>query len=177
MSKVFVNSKELFNYSSDLGKLIFNEYKPDAIIGLSRGGNTPSIIIHEFLNYKGVMCNYYNISCKSYNSNNTQNNNVFIDCTDYTITNLQDCKKILIVDDVFDSGLTIMNVLNYLSKHHILSYNIKIATIFYKPQNNKTTITPNFYIRETNNWIVFPHELVGLNDTEVLDKINHETYQ
>tara|TARA_E500000331_G_C17030357_1_gene614886 strand:+ start:271 stop:804 length:534 start_codon:yes stop_codon:yes gene_type:complete len=174
MSKLFVNSSELFKYSSILADKILNNYKPDAIIGLSRGGSTPSIIIHEYLNYKDVKCNYYNISCKSYNDDNTQKDHVFVDCTDYTITSLQDCNKILIVDDVFDSGLTIMNVLNYLSKHHILSYNIKIATIFYKPKNNKTTIIPNFVTKKTDDWVVFPHELMGLNEGDISYKINHE---
>lgn len=171
MARLFVNSNELFKYSSILADKVLNNYKPDVIIGLSRGGSTPSIIIHEYLNYKGAKCNYHHISCKSYN---TQNPYVFVDCSDYTIISLKQSKKILIVDDVFDSGLTMMKVLNYLSKYQILSYNIKIATIFYKPKNNKTTIIPNFYIKETEDWIVFPHELVGLNDTELLDKINHE---
>tara|TARA_B100000131_G_scaffold74907_1_gene71324 strand:+ start:432 stop:965 length:534 start_codon:yes stop_codon:yes gene_type:complete len=174
MSKLYVNSKELFRYSSELGKLVAKDYKPDAIIGLSRGGNTPSIIIHELLNHKGINCKYFNMSCKSYNQDNIQSDECRVNCSQDTLNSLQECSDILIVDDVFDTGITISNILSYLSVQHILSYNIKVATIFYKPSNNKTTITPNYYIITTSDWIVFPHEYIGLTDFEISQKINHE---
>ena len=43
----------------------------------------------------------------------------------------------------------------------------KIATLYYKPANNKTDIVPDFYLHSTNEWIVFPHELEGLTLDEI----------
>jgi hypoxanthine-guanine phosphoribosyltransferase len=45
--------------------------------------------------------------------------------------------------------------------------NIKLATIYFKPDQNQTEITPDYYITETDEWIVFPHELDGLTKEEV----------
>ena len=44
---------------------------------------------------------------------------------------------------------------------------IKIATVYYKPANNKTNRTPDFFVHETDRWVVFPHELKDLSDEEM----------
>ena len=44
---------------------------------------------------------------------------------------------------------------------------IRIATPWYKPSKNKTGRAPNYFIHETAQWLVFPHELTGLTDEEV----------
>ena len=44
---------------------------------------------------------------------------------------------------------------------------IKIATPYYKPLNNKTEIEPDYYIHKSNKWLVFPHELEGLDIDEI----------
>ena len=46
-------------------KIKHSKYKPDAILGISRGGCVPSIIIHEYLNYNNIKCKYYVMSIKS----------------------------------------------------------------------------------------------------------------
>ena len=45
---------------------------------------------------------------------------------------------------------------------------IRVATVYYKPEKNKTDRTPDFYIYETEKWLVFPHELDGLTAEEIL---------
>ena len=44
---------------------------------------------------------------------------------------------------------------------------IRIATPWYKPSKNKTERVPNYFIHETSQWLVFPHELTGLTLEEV----------
>ena len=44
---------------------------------------------------------------------------------------------------------------------------IRIATPYFKPNKNKTDRKPNYYIHETDNWLVFPHELDGLTIEEL----------
>ena len=44
---------------------------------------------------------------------------------------------------------------------------VRIATVFWKPDANLTDIQPDFYMNATNDWIVFPHELEGLTDEEI----------
>ncbi len=46
--------------------------------------------------------------------------------------------------------------------------NVRIATVYYKPSRNKTRLVPDFYVRATDEWLVFPHELKGLTREEIL---------
>lgn len=174
MSKIFVNTNDIYNYSCTLGNNILKTYKPDVVLGVSRGGCIPGIFIHEYLNFNGVVCEYCNIGCKSYDNNNNKTATHEIDCSHITLSKLLDVDHILIVDDVFDTGLTVMNILNFLSEKGVYSDKIKICTVFYKPKKNKTTIIPDYYVKETDDWIVFPHELVGLHGGDISYKINYE---
>lgn len=167
MTKLFVDSNQFYDLSLGLAKKIEDsDFKPDFILGVSRGGCVPSIVVHEYLNYKDIVCNYGIVSVKSYNEDNTRGNDMFIDMSDYTKEQLKD-KQILIIDDVFDTGNTMMSLGNYLSNIGINSYNFKIGCVYYKPTKNQTTIIPDYYEQKREEWIVFPHELVGLSDKEV----------
>ena len=78
--------------------------------------------------------------------------------------------SILIVDDVFDTGLSVKQVIIDLKRHcRKNTPEIRIATPYFKPANNRTDISPEYYIEESNKWLVFPHELDGLSDTEILE--------
>jgi hypothetical protein len=70
---------------------------------------------------------------------------------------------------VFDSGHSIEALLNELKSKMRLNMpaKVKIATPWYKPNNNQTKLTPDYYLHETDNWIVFPHELAGLSFEEI----------
>jgi hypothetical protein len=45
---------------------------------------------------------------------------------------------------------------------------IRIATVYYKPARNRSALVPDFYVRTTDQWLVFPHELEGLTREEIL---------
>tara|TARA_Y100000389_G_C17456248_1_gene518384 strand:+ start:1647 stop:2171 length:525 start_codon:yes stop_codon:yes gene_type:complete len=171
MSKLFVDSNQFFNLSLDLAKkVVDSNFNCDVVLGISKGGCIPGIIVHEYLNYKGIKCDYSSVSVKSYDDNNIQGNNTIIDMSEYTKKQLKD-KKILIVDDVFDTGNTMMCLGNYLSIIGIDSYNYEIACVYYKPNNNITTIIPDYYEQSREEWIVFPHEFMGLTEKEVEFKL------
>ena len=78
----------------------------------------------------------------------------------------------LIVDDVYDSGLSVQAVLANLKERARKNtpHDIRIATVYYKPLNNKTKPkrVPDYYLYKTNKWLVFPHELNGLTPEEIL---------
>ena len=87
----------------------------------------------------------------------------------YIIENINAEDALLIVDDVFDSGRSIRAVLHELAEktRRNMPVNIKIACPWYKPGNNKTRIVPDYYVHETDKWLVFPHELAGLTIEEI----------
>ena len=77
--------------------------------------------------------------------------------------------SLLIVDVIFDTGnsyAAVMNELRSRAKRNT-PHDIRIATPWYKPSKNMTSFRPDYYIHETDRWVVFPHELQGLSEAEV----------
>jgi len=78
--------------------------------------------------------------------------------------------RLLLIDDVFDSGRSLEAALHELSRRCRLNMpkQVRIATVYWKPRRNKTQLKPDFCVRETDEWLVFPHELQGLTREEIL---------
>ncbi len=49
----------------------------------------------------------------------------------------------------------------------LFSFFTLLCAVFYKPKNNKIDVAPDFFCQETDAWLVFPHELEGLNEEEI----------
>ncbi|MFT6693340.1 MAG: hypoxanthine phosphoribosyltransferase, partial [Neolewinella sp.] len=76
--------------------------------------------------------------------------------------------SLLIVDDVHDTGLSIQQAIDDLKKACKKNTpDIRIATPYYKPKNNKAGKAPDYFLHETDEWLVFPHELHGLTAEEI----------
>lgn len=89
----------------------------------------------------------------------------------YLISRLSFEDQLLIIDDVFDSGHSLEAVLAELRRRcrRNLANQIRIATVYYKPERNRSSLKPDYYVRSTDNWLVFPHELHGLTREEILE--------
>lgn len=86
----------------------------------------------------------------------------------YIIRQLESEDSLLIVDDVHDTGLSIQQAIKDLTQACKKNTpQIRVATAYFKPNNNKTDSTPDYYIHETDDWLVFPHELHGLSADEI----------
>jgi len=70
---------------------------------------------------------------------------------------------------VFDSGRSIEATLRELTARcrHNTPREIRIATVYWKPRRNQTTMRPDYYVHETDEWLVFPHEICGLTEDEI----------
>ena len=67
-----------------------------------------------------------------------------------------------------DTGLSIQQIVNDLKTACKKNTpDIKVATPYFKPTKNKTERKPDFYLNETDEWLVFPHELDGLTIDEI----------
>ena len=86
----------------------------------------------------------------------------------YVIRKLESHDRLLIVDDVHDTGHSIEQVINDIKTACKKNTpEIKVATPYFKPEKNLTNNKPDFYIHETDKWLVFPHELEGLTIDEI----------
>jgi len=76
----------------------------------------------------------------------------------------------LLIDDVFDSGRSLEAVITELRRRcrRNLPQQIRVATVYYKPTRNRSNLVPDYHVRATDHWLVFPHEVHGLTREEIL---------
>src|SRR5574344_319375 len=141
MKDIFLN-KLYYSYEmckEDTQKLvdISKSFKADAFLSIARGGLTLSHLMSQALNQRNV----FTINSISYDRKN-QKDSIEI----FNIPDLKSYKKVLIIDDIVDSGKTMIEVFKILNEK-FPNTEFKLATLFY--------IKPDFYIKQTDMWIEF----------------------
>jgi hypothetical protein len=128
-------------------KIRKNNFKPDIIVGVSRGGWPPARVMSDLLDNP----NLANVRAEFYlGVAETKGEPTLTQPVSMTIAG----KKVLVVDEVADTGKSLK-----LVKEHIIekgATEVKIATVYYKPWS---IVKPDYYEKETSKWIVFPWEI------------------
>ncbi len=171
MALRYLSADALLADSQTLALNILNSgFQPDLLVALWRGGAPVGLAIHEVLVATGHRCEHWPLRAESYAGIARQHEVRFFGL-DQLQPMLQMSTRILLVDDVFDTGLTMQQLLKHIgSLAAQQSQDIRIATPWYKPGNNQTALTPHYHLHTTADWLVFPHELQDLGDTEILAK-------
>ena len=171
MKKHYIDSNQLLQDAYQLAIEIYTSgYRPDFIVGVWRGGCPIGIAIQEVFEYLGASTDHIAIRTASYTGIGERNRSVRVHGLSYLVERLQNNQQVLIVDDIHDTGLSIDQIVNDLQQRcGEKNIGVKIATPFYKPNSNKTQRTPDYFLHSTNQWVVFPHELAGLTDDEILN--------
>lgn len=124
-----------------------DEFRPDVIVGISRGGWPPARVLSDLLsnpNVANVRAEFY-LGIAQTNSEPTLTQPVSVETKG---------KRILIVDEVADTGKSLKMV-----KKHIIqegAVEAKTVTVYYKPWS---IVKPDYFAKETSDWIVFPWEI------------------
>ncbi|TFG75337.1 MAG: phosphoribosyltransferase, partial [Chrysiogenales bacterium] len=142
---------------------------PDFIVGIWRGGTPVGIAVQELLEHFGVASDHIAIRTSSYEGIEKRGKCIQVHGLNYIVKNANAAHCLLIVDDVYDTGLSIkaiIDTLNVLSRRNT-PHDIRVAAVYFKPDNNRTERRPEYYVHETDKWLVFPHELNGLNPEEI----------
>ena len=169
MEKHYIQAGQLLKDSYDLAWKIFESgFKPDFIIGVWRGGAPVGIAVQEFLDFLGISSDHIAIRTSYYSGINSTKDYVQVFGLNYVVKQLKSNNSLLIVDDVYDTGMSISKVIEEIESSCMKNMPvIRVATPFFKPKNNKTDRMPDYYIHETDQWLVFPHELQGLSIDEI----------
>ena len=170
--KHYIGADELLQDSFRLGLEVFKSgFRPDFIVGVWRGGTPVGIAVQEILHVCGIHTDHISIRTSSYEGIGQRGKEVQVHGLDYIIKNINAEDSLLIVDDVFDTGLSVLAILEALKEKSRLNTpkDIRIATPWFKPKNNKTSLIPHYFLKESENWLVFPHELDGLSRQEIRD--------
>jgi hypothetical protein len=127
-------------------KIRKNGFKPDIIVGVSRGGWPPARVLSDLMSNP----NLANVRAEFYlGVAETKEEPVLTQPVSMKVAG----KKVLVVDEVADTGKSLK-----LVKEHIIEQDateVKIATVYYKPWS---IVKPDYYEKETSRWIVFPWE-------------------
>lgn len=168
--KRYISAQELLEDSFRLAVNIYNSgYRPRLIVGIWRGGTPVGIAVQEYFEYRGASTDHIAIRTASYTGINEQSDTVKVDGLEYVVEHAGDDEPLLLVDDVFDTGHSMAAVIEGLNGMigHDSRKRARIACPWYKPGKNRTKLVPDYYLHETEDWLVFPHELSGLTEEEI----------
>lgn len=139
---------EIYNMLLNLYEKIRKDgFNPDIIVGVSRGGWAPARVLSDLMDNP----NLANVRAEFYlGVAETKGEPVLTQAVSMAVAG----KKVLLVDEVADTGKSLK-----LVKEHIIeqgAVEAKIATVYYKPWS---IVTPDYYEKETRDWVVFPWEI------------------
>jgi hypoxanthine phosphoribosyltransferase len=172
MDKLFISANSLLRDSMELARRIVSSgFRPTYLVAMWRGGAPIGIAVQEVLEYHSIHADHIAIRTSSYLGIGEQAKTVRVHAIDYLVSRLSADDDLLLVDDVFDSGRSLEAVIATLKRRckRNLPENLRIATVYYKPARNRSSLVPDYFIRETDSWLVFPHEIQGLTREEILE--------
>lgn len=165
--KLFVKPAKLVRDSFRLARLIYDSgFRPDVLLALWRGGTPVGAVVHEFLLYHGIQTYHTAVKAESYHGIGLRTTPVF-ERLDLIARQVRKNANVLIVDDIFDSGTTLSCLKTALAPR---THSIRTATLYCKNAPDRKCPPPDYHLIQTDAWVVFPHELVGLSPAEIKAK-------
>lgn len=140
---------EIHGACISLANAINKTFYPNYILGISRGGLLPAVIMsHCMYNTPIDIVDYSSIEGEGDNPNNHTN----------YLPVINDNSPLLIIDDIWDSGHTMREVCDV---YRLAGHEVKSVVLYYKDLK-KPSFTPNYYwckIYEDTGWVKFPWEV------------------
>jgi len=140
MFKIYYPYSELKEDLKTLTQKIDQEF--EVILPIARGGLSIGQMLGEFYDIREV----YAINTIGYDGREKLK-----EVTVFNVPRLEMTKRVLIVDDIVDSGDTLVEVLKVLEEKYP-KIEFFTASIFYKPT---ATIEPTWWVKEPKGWIDF----------------------
>jgi len=139
--------EQIYEMLLDLAhKIRRDKFNPDIIVGVSRGGWTPARVLSDLLENPKIA----NVKAEFYlGVAETKKEPVITQSVSVNVKDL----KVLVVDDVSDTGKSLRLVKTHLLEQGATA--LKIATLYYKPWS---VTTPDYHEKTTSDWIIFPWE-------------------
>ena len=175
-------------------KLVHKMYKeghfvPDIIYDSLRGGAYMANVMSEYYKLIAMKENktpvfYAAVVARSYGDVREHSNHVDIDGWTVSPKVLKKGMKVLIVDDIFDTGMTVNALVNTVMEAGIPREDIKVAVYDYKVKlyvDEHMPVQPDYWCRKhvlqkesDSRWIHYTcHEFIGLTHDEI-DEVFHD---
>jgi len=121
-------------------------FRPDMIVGISRGGLVPARILSDILGVREL----FTIRVSFYTGvGKTATAPKIVQ----PLVERLEGKRVLLVDDVSDTGKSLI-----VAKEHLENMGareVKVATLHFKPHSK---FRPDFFVSKTDAWLVYPWE-------------------
>ncbi|MDR2519102.1 MAG: phosphoribosyltransferase [Spirochaetaceae bacterium] len=183
MKKEFISYNAVRNNALKLAHLIYHDgFTPDVIYVSLRGGAYIGNVISEY--FKAVRTTarpvyYAAVVARSY-MDVRETEKIMIEGWTYAPEHLRVGDKVLLVDDIFDSGNTINVLADIILAKGIPRHDLKVAVHDYKyfyDKSEQLPIQPDYWCRkhelslqDEDTWIHYmSHELIGLSTQELED--------
>ena len=121
-------------------------FKPDLVVAISRGGFDPARIICDQLDVRRLA----SVQIESYEGLNKSKEPVVV----LPVNADPMGKRVLIVDDVADSGSSLRKAKEYILA--LGASEVRIATLHIKPWSK---FYPDYFAESVDAWVVYPWEL------------------
>ena len=170
MEKIFISAGQLLADSFLLAERVYESgYRPDLIVGIWRGGAPVAIAVQEYFDVRGCSSNHVPVKTWAYRGIDVRRREVEVSGLALVAEAVHATSRLLIVDDVFDTGASIDALLGKLrfQLDERCPKQIRIACPWFKPTRNQSSLYPDYFLHETEAWLVFPHELAGLTHAEI----------
>ena len=153
VKKLFYSYENLVNDCQSIARdMSVAGYKPDVIIGPGRGGYLIGVMFSH----------YFDVPFRGFNWQTRDGEFEDVKTLKHILEKYID-HKVLLVDDINDTGTTLQSIENIIYDDALESGNdpdLKVATLLSKSQSESQNV--DFYAREltpdNDPWIVFPYE-------------------
>ena len=139
---IFYSYDEFAVDAKKMAKQIKDEFDPEVILAVARGGLTLGHSLAVALENRNLF---------PLNSLHYEDTNKLDTIQIFNVPDLSKYTKILLVDDIIDSGESMVEIKRELLKRYP-NLDIKIATVFYK---EKALLLPEFKVKEAHDWVEF----------------------
>tara|TARA_B100000614_G_scaffold243253_1_gene246346 strand:- start:816 stop:1415 length:600 start_codon:yes stop_codon:yes gene_type:complete len=187
--KEFIPYDEIRNNAIEMANRIYQEgFIPDVIYVSLRGGAYLGNVISEFFKFvrRGQRPVFYAaVVARSYTDIH-QRDRVSVDGWTYSPEHLRSGDRVLLIDDIFDTGRTVNHLVEIILAKGIPRNDIRVAVHDYKIRryvDERLPIQPDYYCRKhditspaDDQWIHYlSHELVGLEPDEIDQQFTSDT--
>lgn len=168
--KTYLSADEYLRDTWRLASAVYRSgWRPDILIALWRGGAPVGVAVHEFFKVAGWgEMQHLPLKCSSYTAIGENAGGVGFTLGELVFGMLRKGDRVLVVDDVFDTGRTAEAVKSHIDA---TGAEMRMACVYWKPQKNLTALKPDYFVKDVGTeWIVFPHEIDGLSREEIAVK-------
>ncbi len=176
--ELFVSPLEMRDWSHQLAHLVWQSgFRPTHLVALWRGGAQVALYIDEYLTLLGCAVDNTAVRTSLYQADKQapETREVRVHGEQYLVDVLQAHHRLLVVDDILESGRSVGAFLATLGGKlgDRMPTEVRLATLLTKSAKHvEGNPQADYRVRDVvaQCWVNFPHELVGLNSLQQLQR-------